>query len=187
MSVTRRSTPGILAGALLWASACAQEESPQPAPPTAPMTGERLDRLIGRIDEDAQRLAPSQWQFTVADRALVVIIDEAADRMRVVTPIVEAKLVDDELFRRMLQANYDSALDARYAVAQGVVWSVFIHPLGELTDRFFLSGVGQVVNAADTFGTTFSSGVLLFGGGDSGQLQRKLLDDLEKLLEKHRT
>ena len=45
----------------------------------------------------------------------------------------------------------------------------------------FLSGIGQAVNLARTFGTTFFSGALTFGGGDSrGIIQRELIDKLIK-------
>jgi len=36
------------------------------------------------------------------------------------------------------------------------------------------------VNIANTYGTLHSGGAAEFGGGDSGDLQRKLIDDLLK-------
>jgi len=39
-----------------------------------------------------------------------------------------------------MQANFDSALDARYAIAKGKLWSAFIHPLSELNEEQFFSG-----------------------------------------------
>ena len=81
-----------------------------------------------------------------------------------------------------MQANFDSALDARYSIAKDIIWGAFIHPLQELKDEEFLSGVGQAVNLALTYGEAYSSGGLIFGGGDSQSLrQRELID---RLLEK---
>ena len=61
------------------------------------------------------------------------------------------------------------------------MWSTFIHPLNPLTDEQFLSGAGQVVNLAETFGTTYSSDGLSYGGGDSeGILERELIEELLK-------
>ena len=158
------------------------DSSPQqPQPEGAGMSVLLLDTLIRRIDENAVQPSKNQWQFTLKKRALVVVIDEGADRLRVMTPILESKLLDQALLLRLLQANFDSALDARYAIAQDLVWGTFIHPLRELTPRFFLSGVGQVINVAESFGKTYSSGVFVFGGGDSGRLQRELLEKLQKL------
>ena len=60
------------------------------------------------------------------------------------------------------------------------MWSVFVHPLESLTDRDFLSGVAQTAIAAQTFGTTFSSGAFVFGGGDTQGLHDDLLKQLEE-------
>ncbi len=80
-----------------------------------------------------------------------------------------------------MQANFDTALDARYAIAKATLWSTFIHPLRSLDDEALLKGLGQVVNLANTFGSTYSSGLLIFGGGDSRGIQEKeLIDHLIK-------
>ena len=57
---------------------------------------------------------------------------------------------------------------------------MFIHPLGSLTQEDFLSGVAQVVTAAETFGASYTSGAVVFGGGDSNEIHKDLLDQLEK-------
>ena len=59
------------------------------------------------------------------------------------------------------------------------MWSAYIHPLAALDDEEFLAGVGQTVNLALTYGESYSSGALVFGGGDSNDLQRReLIDEL---------
>ena len=81
-------------------------------------------------------------------------------------------------------ADLISILDARYCIAKSIVWSTYLHPLSPLTDEQFLLGLGQVINLANTYGSTFSSGALIFGGGDSGDQQRQLIQNLmEKGLE----
>jgi hypothetical protein len=80
----------------------------------------------------------------------------------------------------MMQANFDSALDARYAIAEGRLWAVYIHPLSPLRDEQLISGVGQVVNAALTYGTLYTSGAGQFGRGDSAGEQRRLLERLQE-------
>lgn len=149
--------------------------------PCPPMNNAGLERLIRRLDPKAQG-RPGFWQFTVEDRAVLVITDERADRMRIITEVTPAANVDPKRFHRLLQANFDSTLDARYSIAKDVLWSIYLHPLKTLRDADFLSGVGQVVNLAATYGTSYSSGALVFGGGDSGQLQRREL--IERLLKK---
>jgi hypothetical protein len=54
-----------------------------------------------------------------------------------------------------------------------------IHPLASLGGQEFLLGIGQVVNLVNTFGSSFSSGLLLFDGGDSqGIREQELLQEL---------
>ncbi len=36
-------------------------------------------------------------------------------------------------------ANFDTAMDARYAIAQGGLWRTVLHPFAALTDDEFLS------------------------------------------------
>ncbi len=139
------------------------------------MNNERLEALLLRIDENAEG-RPGYWRATVDGRAVVVISDQNADRMRIISPIAEAENVDPKLLFRMLQANFDTALDARYSIAKGVLWSLYLHPMSSLSDQQFLSGIGQVVNLAASFGSTYSSGGLTFGGGDSNKLIQDLLD-----------
>ena len=152
-------------------------ELPQDTLPGA-MTGERLGELIKRIDPNSVMRGNSHV-LMVNGRALNVIYDENADRMRIITAIVAVEGIPPELLMRTLQANFDAVLDARYAIGSGQVWSIFVHPLSTLTDQDFLSGMAQTAVAAQTFGTTFTSGVFVFGGGDSGNLHEDLLKQLE--------
>ena len=145
-----------------------------------PMTLDRLAAILQAVDPDAL-LSGSQAQLTIRDVPVIVITDVAADRMRVVIPIRDADEMSSEELMRVMQANFDTALDARYAVANGRLWATFIHPLSPLERAQFLSGLGQTVNLALSYGTLYSGGALSFGGGDSGDLHRQLI---EELLEK---
>lgn len=142
------------------------------------MTVDDLELTVAVLDENYQRQG-GMIQFNFADRDITIATDEVADRMRIVIPILSSDQLNEELLYRLMQANFDSVLDARYAIAQGVLWSTFIHPLSSLTEEDFLSGIGQTINTAESFGTSFSSGELVFGGGDTNELrQRQLIDDL---------
>jgi len=142
------------------------------------MNNKRLENIIRKIDPDATGQA-GHWNLIIANLRISIITDEKADRMRIITPIVETKDIDKAVLYRLLQANFDSALDARYSIAKDIIWSTFIHPLGTLNDKEFLEGLGQVVNLVRTYGSTFSSGALTFRGGDSGALNdRKIIDEL---------
>lgn len=160
-----------------------EEEAPEAEveqQPAGPMTLERLDAMIRRVDEAAERQG-NIWQLTVEGVSVNIITDTNADRMRIVTGVIEADKLTAESMARLLQANFDTALDARYAIAQNILWGTFIHPLSSLGDAEFLSGLGQTVNLVFTFGTTYSSGAFSFGGGDSNDIiRRELIDRLLK-------
>ena len=168
---------------LLWIGsfAAAQEASPdQPLPAgEPPMTMPRLAEIILSIDPEAQARGPS-IEFTVQDIPVIVIADARADRMRAMVPIRAADGLDPAELMRLMQANFDSALDARYAVAQGRLWGVFIHPLSPLERDQFLSGLAQTVNVARTYGQTYSGGANIFGGGDSNGIYEELFEELRR-------
>lgn len=162
-----------------------QDDDRVPPPVEAPealeqpeITGEVLQDIILRIDENAV-VQGNVIQFTFAETLIAVVYDENAQRMRAMVPITSAEVLSERLMERMLQANFDSVLDARYAISNGQVWSVFIHPLDTLTEVDFTSGIVQCVIAAQTFGKEFTSGAMVFGGGDSAELNRQLLESLE--------
>ena len=145
-----------------------------------PMSIARLDTLIRRTGEDVQR-SGTRWRFELSGTKVNVISDPRADRMRIVVPVTEVSGLDARELYRLLQADFESALDARYAIAQEMIWSVFIHPLRTLDDAEFLSGLGQTINLAKTYGKEYSSGFLSFGGGDAAsRKRRKLIDELLK-------
>lgn len=166
----------ILAAILAIAShlpALAQEQS------EPPMSYERIGRILAAIDPELQPQG-NGFQLVIAGVPMVVVTDPAADRMRAMVRIGPAGAMDEALMQRMLQANFDAVLDARYAVAGGQIWSVFIHPLSPLETRQFVSGLTQTVVAAQSFGTAFTGGGVQFGGGDSSALQQELIEQLQK-------
>ena len=148
------------------------------------MTAERLGELVLRVDDEAV-LDGSSWFFVIEGLETTVVYDIAADRMRIVIPILDSSEIDNETMQRLMQANFDTALDARYAIANGMVWATFIHPLSTLSDEEFLVGLAQTANIVLTFGSSYSSGMFIFGGGDSADIERRRL--IDELRNKQRT
>ncbi|MGF1522790.1 MAG: hypothetical protein ACFBSF_10800 [Leptolyngbyaceae cyanobacterium] len=132
-----------------------------------------LERLAAILQEEALDLegGDGQWQLLIEGQQLLVITDAASDRMRIVTPVAEANTLSVEQVEAMLVANFHTALDARYAVTEGTVVSVFVHPLSSLQEADLRSGLYQVATLANTFGTSYSSGGLGFGAPEEGTAQ----------------
>jgi len=176
-----------LAAFLIIAPARAQTEPPLPggaqddaAPGDAAVAAAaRVRDTVRRIDPAAE-FSDAGAEFTVNGVTLLLVYDISADRMRVIAPVAESGALSAEETMRLMQANFDSALDARYAVAKGYVWAVFLHPLSSIDGSEFGSGVAQTVNLVTTYGTSFNSGIHIFGGGDSLEEQQDLVEELEK-------
>lgn len=150
----------------------AQEATVEP-----PMTPERLIAILTALDEEATPTG-SGIGLTIADVPVLVVFDPNANRMRAMVPIASASSLTQEDLTRMMQANFDSALDARYAVANDRLWSVYIHPLSQLERDQLISGLAQTVTLAQTYGTFYASGATVFGSGDSAQLHSELVEEL---------
>lgn len=162
---------------MVWATGLRAQETVAPSEP--PMTLERLGAIVQSLDPDVVAHGPA-LEFTLQDIPVVVIADARADRMRAMVPIASAEALTEADLLRLMQANFDSALDARYAVAHGRLWGVYIHPLSPLERDQFLSGLVQVITVARTYGSAYTSGGAVFGGGDSNRIYRELLEELKK-------
>ena len=128
--------------------------------PALAATNDDLHSLLQTHCSSVQGRSGS-WDCMFDDLPLMVLSDVSHNRMRIMTevgPVVEAEVVT------LLQANFDRALDARYAVRGNSVYAVYLHPLAELTAGQVLVALRQVTNLAKTYGTTYSSGNLSFVG-----------------------
>lgn len=135
------------------------------------MDVEKLDTILKDAIPNIQA-QPGQWRFTLKEVSLIVIADSRANRMRIIAPITQLDKIDGEQAKNMMTANFHTALDARYAISKELVVATFVHPLNSLQKRDLLSALNQVASLASTFGTSYSSGELLFvpGGGRERQL-----------------
>ena len=129
------------------------------------MNNEKLDEIFNKLSNQVEG-RKGHWRFLIDSTVFICLTDELHNRMRIISPIVEAHEVSDAKLKRCMEANFHSALDARYAIGDNVLWSTFIHPLRELDTNQVVSAVSQVYSCAKTFGTTYSSGSLSFPSKD---------------------
>ncbi|MEM6553635.1 MAG: type III secretion system chaperone [Planctomycetota bacterium] len=131
----------------------------------APTDNAQLDAWLRALVEQPDQIQGGNgaWQFTYAEEIVVMMTDEHANRMRIMTAIGPAQDVQDDELIVLLAANFDRALDARYCLGRGQLWSAFIHPLGDLSAPTFADALNQVVTLKKTYGTTYSSTGVIFG------------------------
>ena len=128
---------------------------------------ERLERVIRGYADDAEKVQGplGMWQFTFRSVPIMCVADAVHNRMRLISPIIPEVDLTEEQRVLVLRANFHTALDARYAVGSGMLFSAFLHPLDSLTAKDLKSAIRQVTTLAETFGAAYSSGELGFPGG----------------------
>ena len=93
---------------------------------------------------------------------MLVLTSKKHDRMRIMAIIGDDTALELTQIRRLMEANFDRTLDARYALFQGKLWSAYLHPLSTLTEVELTAALDQVANLVKTYGTTYSSSNLQF-------------------------
>ena len=146
------------------------------------MTLEQLGVIITRLDNAAEHPRKGFWRFSVEGASVIVVGDDEHDRLRILVGIQSSKKLTQAELKTITQSNFDSALDARYAISQDILWAIYVHPLKSLASRQFISAVGQTVNLAVSYGDGNSSGGILFEGGKAKDTQR--YEMIQKLITK---
>ncbi len=145
--------------------------------PLERMTLERLEAILQSQSDDLEGES-GQWQATLGEQSMLVVTNVEADRMRFVIPIKPASELSVEEVQSMMLANFHSALDARYAVSNGFVVSVFVHPLSTLQERDARSAILQVNNLVENFGGSYASSAVGFGGTAAEQSSEPELQEI---------
>ncbi len=135
--------------------------------------GMSVERMLSNAEGMCDSLSAEGNVVELSYRSvpMVLVYDLAADRMRIVSPIVEVQDLEPGQLEAAMTANYHTALDARYAIGNDVVWAAFIHPLADLSERLLKSAIHQVAMARATFGEHYTSGELVFGGSEGGEVE----------------
>ncbi len=115
--------------------------------------GMSLSRIEGYLTQRGTNMRhprPGVWHVSIEGIILMTIAD--SDRIRIIAPIFSLEQLDGEpavqhaLLRRLLQANFDSSADARYAIFDGIVFATITSPRTILHESDLDRYVTQVVN-----------------------------------------
>ena len=136
--------------------------------------GKLLDSYLSDLEGQ-----PGFWRGSRNDVPVFVFSDDTHDRMRIMSPIGVVEELDPELLHVLLQANYDRALDARYAMRGNELWSVVVHPLATLATDDLPSLFDQVVLLVKNTGSTFASTELVFRSFPGDDIVLETEDDDE--------
>ena len=59
--------------------------------------------------------------YKVDELQLFLIVDENANRMRIMAPVAEETKLTEEDLKKLMESNFDRALDAKYALSSGIL------------------------------------------------------------------
>ena len=121
-----------------------------------------MERYVAGRSEVMQH-EPGYLLFKFSQVQMALVSDTTHDRMRIIAPVLSYDELDEAAKDAVMEANFRSALDARYAVSNGVLYAAFIHPLSGLNEAQLQSAMDQVANLTHTYGSSYSSGQLVYG------------------------
>ena len=128
------------------------------------MTPEQIQSaLLGRftkVDSLDDRI-----EIRVGELKLIVVAHADTGRLRIMIPIAVVDRPNDEAFERLLEANFATTLDARYAIYNQVLWAVFLAPLSAVNEHYFDSALSEVLELARSVGTAYCAWPTLLGAG----------------------
>jgi len=129
------------------------------------MNNDKLERIL-KEETVIMESRPGYWQINFNQRPMLVITDENNNRMRIMSPVIEIEKIPQSQYIEILEAQFDRALDVKYAISEDILWSVYIHPLKELTSDQLTNAIEQVFLAAQNYGNSYRSTGLEYGSGE---------------------
>jgi len=127
------------------------------------MTQDEMEKAV----TDVVKVVENKKGYVVFDYKnvrMALISDVKHDRMRFIAPITRYSELTLEQLHKAMDSNFHKSLDARYAESKDVLYSAYIHPMSPLSKTVLIDALDQVATLALTFGTSYTSGVLSYGG-----------------------
>ncbi|MBE9036934.1 hypothetical protein [aff. Roholtiella sp. LEGE 12411] len=111
------------------------------------MTNEEIASTLTELfgTETVAAIAPGSWQVDTSTFRLLVLLSEDNTWLRVLLPIVPAQEAQPFL-GQLLEANFDTTQEVRYALYEGVVWGVFQHNINTLVSADFFNAINRLVS-----------------------------------------
>ncbi|MHC5028226.1 MAG: hypothetical protein ACYTGR_15850 [Planctomycetota bacterium] len=128
----------------------------------APFNSAQLDVLLRRLLPDVQG-EPGRWAARIdSDIEVYIVADEVGDRMRIMVPVARVDRSEVDLLWVLLLANYDRALDAKYAVYENLVWATWSRRLSWSDAVEVEAAITDVICLARNTGSTFATGDVVY-------------------------
>jgi len=106
---------------------------------------EITNTLKDLFGEAVEAIASNSWQVETATFRLLVLLSDDSTWLRILIPIVPSAEAQPFL-EKLLEANFDSTLETRYAIHQNVLWGVFQHNYQSLSSADFSAAATRLVS-----------------------------------------
>jgi hypothetical protein len=100
-----------------------------------------LERLFDT--KDIKHDVEEAWQIKNSEIHLLVLLSEDRTWLRLLTPIATASEAQS-LLPQILEDNFDTTQEVRYAINQNVLWGVFHHRLASLVTQDLESAIASL-------------------------------------------
>jgi hypothetical protein len=105
---------------------------------------EITDTLKELFGESVETPTAGSWQVETAQFRLLVLISDDGSWLRILLPIASSSEAQP-FFDKLLEANFDTTLETRYAIHQNVLWGVFQHNCATLAAADFSAAVARLL------------------------------------------
>ncbi|BAZ85637.1 hypothetical protein [Dolichospermum compactum] len=95
--------------------------------------------------EVVKPIAPGSWQVETTEFRLLALLSEDNTWLRILLPIMPLQEAA-AFITQFLEANFDDTQETRYAVYDDVVWGVFQHNSGTLTNGDFANAIARLIS-----------------------------------------
>lgn len=110
------------------------------------MTPAEIDsKLVELFGSDVQAASPKSWQVETPNFRLLVLLSDDQSWLRILIPITSTQEAEPFLVQ-LLEANFDTSLETRYALYQSFLWGVFQHSLASLVVEDFTVAIARLVS-----------------------------------------
>ena len=99
--------------------------------------------------EFIQHTSEDTWQVETPTLKLLLILADEGSWLRLLAPIAPLDMAQAYL-EQFLEANFDTTLAVRYALAQEVLWAVYQHSLTTLTPQDLTEAIAQAIQLQQT-------------------------------------
>ncbi len=124
------------------------------------MNPEEISNILKDLfGESVETPAPTSWQVQTSKFRLLVLLSDDGSWLRILLPIADAQEAQPFL-DKLLEANFDTTLETRYAIHQNVLWGVFQHNCATLAAPDFSAAIARLLALQERGLSDFFGGLI---------------------------